>query len=82
MQPTRPDVDLVIDTLGMLCPLPIIEAQNAARVLGNGQLLEVVSDDRGVLADMPAWCKGTGHRFEGTDEDANGHWHCFVRLKK
>ena len=54
-----------LDTRGLLCPQPIIETARAVERMAPGQLLEVVSDDIGVLEDMPAWCKGTGHELVG-----------------
>ena len=55
--------DRVLDARGLLCPLPIVETAKAVARLEVGQVLEVLSDDFGVLADMPAWCKGTGHEL-------------------
>jgi len=81
MKPTRPDVSVVIDTLGKLCPMPIVETQEAARAMGAGEILEVVSDDIGILADMPAWCKGTGHTLLGIEEHDRRRWHCYVRIR-
>lgn len=52
-----------LDTRGLLCPQPIIETARAVGRLAPGQVVEVVSDDIGVLEDMPAWCKGTGHEL-------------------
>ena len=30
-----------------------------------GRVLKVVSDDRVILIDMPAWCRSTGHEYLG-----------------
>jgi tRNA 2-thiouridine synthesizing protein A len=55
----RPDI--VVDTRGLFCPLPIIRASETARNLESGSMIEVIADDPAVEFDMPAWCASTGH---------------------
>ncbi|HLL02894.1 MAG TPA: sulfurtransferase TusA family protein [Myxococcaceae bacterium] len=61
-----------VDTSGAACPMPIIEIAKAMRRLAPGTLVELISTDRGLEADLPAWCEATGHtlvrmeRREGT----------------
>jgi tRNA 2-thiouridine synthesizing protein A len=50
-----------LDTLGQLCPQPIIETAQKIKGLRKGQILEIISDDWGMITDLPAWCKSTGH---------------------
>ena len=45
MEASRPGVDVVLDTRGKLCPLPIIETQERVREMDAGRVIEVVSDD-------------------------------------
>lgn len=63
----RIDVDIhaTLDTVGLLCPAPIIKTAEKMDELQAGEVLEVLSDDPGVEVDMPAWCRGTGHEFLG-----------------
>ncbi len=72
--------DLRIDTVGLYCPIPILRTAEAIGELLPGQVLEVLSDDRVVLIDMPAWCLSTGHEYLGYHEAADG-WRLFVRRK-
>jgi tRNA 2-thiouridine synthesizing protein A len=67
-----------IDTLGLYCPVPIIRTAEAIRRIAAGSVLEVVSDDRVILIDMPAWCRSMGHVYLGARHDA-GAFHLFVR---
>jgi TusA-related sulfurtransferase len=80
--PSRPDPDEVLDTVGLLCPQPIIETQEKVREMGPGRVIEVISDDVGILADMPAWCEGSGHTLLAIEEDEKGRYHSYVRVKK
>jgi len=63
-------VDRVIDTTGLYCPVPIVRTGEAMRALRVGDRLEILSDDRVILIDLPAWCRAHGHHYEGArDED-------------
>lgn len=52
---------VLLDTSGALCPMPILEIAKAMRRLAPGTLVELISTDRGLEADLPAWCEATGH---------------------
>jgi TusA-related sulfurtransferase len=53
--------DLLVDTLGMFCPAPIIKLSEAIRNVDPGRVVELVSDDPAIQYDLPAWCKSAGH---------------------
>ncbi len=63
--------DVTLDTLGLFCPMPIIETSKKIKELTLGQVLEVLSDDEGIKKDMPAWCQTTGQEMVGLEEEAN-----------
>jgi tRNA 2-thiouridine synthesizing protein A len=53
----------VVDARGLLCPLPVIRAQDATAVLACGDTLQVMCTDPGAMHDIPAWCRVNGHRI-------------------
>lgn len=58
---------LVVDALGKLCPIPVIEL---AKVIGDvpvGGTVTVLSDDEAARLDIPAWCEMRGHEYGGRD---------------
>jgi tRNA 2-thiouridine synthesizing protein A len=59
----RPDV--VVDTAGKFCPVPIIEIAKAIQAVGPGQVIELQATDPGVEADLQAWCKASRHEYLG-----------------
>ena len=62
--PARPPFpDDSIDTLGLYCPVPVWEAAKRIKDMRPGQILEIVSDDEGIVDDMPTWCRRTGHKL-------------------
>ncbi|HVS06086.1 MAG TPA: sulfurtransferase TusA family protein [Candidatus Dormibacteraeota bacterium] len=54
-------VDRSIDCRGLLCPMPIVKTGIELRSLAPGQVLKVVTTDRGAIADMPAFVEDTGN---------------------
>lgn len=55
--------DFSLDCMGLYCPVPIIKTFEKIKDMKDGEVLEVVADDIGVLKDIPAWCKTTGNEF-------------------
>jgi TusA-related sulfurtransferase len=50
-----------LDARNMLCPMPVIKAQNRVAELEPGDILDVVCTDPGAINDIPAWCRINGH---------------------
>ena len=63
--------DQNLDCVGLYCPMPIVKTAEKIKQLRQGEVLEVVADDKGIKLDMPAWCEATGHEFLGVEEEAN-----------
>jgi TusA-related sulfurtransferase len=61
--------DIKLDCFGLLCPMPIIQTARKIKEMKVGEVLEVVSTDAGIRADMPAWCRMSGQEFLGLEED-------------
>ena len=57
-----------LDARRLLCPLPVIRAQDAIADMQAGDRLRVVATDPGVKNDIPAWCRINGHKVESMDE--------------
>ncbi len=52
----------LLDVRNLLCPLPVIRTQNMVKTLNPGDTLEIVGTDPGILNDIPAWCRISGHQ--------------------
>jgi tRNA 2-thiouridine synthesizing protein A len=72
--------DFVLDCVGLACPMPIFKTSNKIKEMQSGQVIEVQSDDDGIVKDMPAWCKMTGNEYLGLTKN-NGEYHVFVKKK-
>lgn len=58
--------DRVVDASGLLCPMPIVRAARAMKEMEPGQVMKLVSTDRGSEADVPAWADDAGHALVST----------------
>ena len=63
--------DVVLDTKGMNCPMPVLKTKKAIDTLQSGQVLEVISTDAGSKSDIPALLKSLGHELLETKEQGN-----------
>ena len=70
--------DETLDCVGLYCPMPIVHTSRKIKELKSGQVLEVLSDDKGIKEDMPAWCKTTGNECLGVQEE-KGIFHAYVK---
>jgi tRNA 2-thiouridine synthesizing protein A len=52
---------MVLDLKGLLCPMPVVKIAGAIKKVEVGQIIEATATDPGVMADIPAWAKSTGH---------------------
>ena len=75
------EADTTLDCVGLYCPMPIIQTKEKMEELAVGQVLEVIADDVGIQADMPAWCRSTGNEFLGLEEE-DGEYRVYVKKLK
>ena len=59
-----------LNARNLLCPMPVIRAQDRIRELEPGDRLTVICTDPGALHDIPAWCRINGHRVIDTTSQA------------
>jgi len=72
--------NILVDTKGMACPMPIVKAKRALDTMEAGQVMEVHSTDKGSLNDFSAWVKQTKHELIKHEQE-NGVYKFFVRKK-
>lgn len=56
----------LLDARRLLCPMPVIRAQERIGQLAPGDLVEILCSDPGALYDIPAWCRLQGHMVVST----------------
>ena len=66
-----PDIlthDEFLDTSGFLCPLPVYQAGQVLTRLAPGEVLRLVTTDRGSLQDIPALARQRGDELLAVED--------------
>ena len=53
--------DILLNCMGMVCPVPIAKVQQKIGEMKRGQTLEVVADCSTFSKDVTDWCSKTSH---------------------
>jgi len=61
--------DMILDTKGLNCPLPILKARKALKDVPMGGLLEIHATDPGAVADFQAFCRQTRNELVTSTQD-------------
>ncbi|MEU9194088.1 cysteine desulfurase/sulfurtransferase TusA family protein [Streptomyces hundungensis] len=57
--------EFTVDSLGRLCPIPVIELAKAIGRVPVGGVVTVLADDEAARLDIPAWCEMRGQEYLG-----------------
>ena len=63
MLETAPTITRTIDARGSFCPGPLMELIRGIREAQVGDVLAVLSSDKGSKIDIPKWIEKAGHRL-------------------
>lgn len=61
-----------LDTLGLLCPLPVLKARKRLKAMAPGQVLRLLASDPAALVDVPHFCAESGNELLKIEEAADG----------
>ena len=75
------EIQTVVDARGTFCPGPLMELIANMKMAKVGDVLDVLSTDKGSANDIPEWIHKVGHEHLRTTE-AEGVWHVVVRKMK
>ena len=74
-------VDQVLDCTGLLCPMPVVKTSKAIKTIEVGQVLQMITTDRGAPPDMEAWTRQTGHEMVAQSASDGKYEFWFRRTK-
>ena len=72
--------DVIVDTKGMICPMPVLRAKKAIDSLQSGQVLGLLSIDAGTESDILLLVERLGLELLETNENS-GVVEFFIRKK-
>jgi tRNA 2-thiouridine synthesizing protein A len=64
--------DASLDTVGLLCPLPVLKARKRLKSMQPGQVLRLLASDPAALIDVPHFCNESGNELLGVEEMGEG----------
>ena len=69
-----------LDTLGRVCPYPLLLTKKALEKLGGGQVLKVLCDAPASAEDsIPRYAEKQGYAFESVKLDDKGMWELYIK---
>ncbi len=78
---STPAAHVTLDMRGVSCPGPIIEAKKLLDGMRSGEILQLVSDCPGAVADINAWSKSGPGELLSSHESVRGTHEFFLRRK-
>ncbi len=68
---TTGPASLVVDAVGLRCPMPVLELARrlADAEVPPGAVVRLLSDDPAAATDVPAWCRMRGHTYVGAEPE-------------
>lgn len=63
-----------LETAGLVCPFPIVEAQNAMANLNKGDGLEISFDCTQATESIPSWAAENGYTVSDYQQVDNAKW--------
>ncbi len=73
--------DLVLDTKGLNCPLPILKAKRSMKDVPVGGTIEILATDPAADADFQAFCRATGHELVESSQEGEVYRFLIRRVK-
>ncbi len=64
--------EIVVDTRGLACPLPVLKLRKALSTRAPGARVTLVATDPQADRDVPAYCTEAGHRLLAQTTDPAG----------
>ena len=71
-----------LDTLGRVCPYPLVLTKKAMEKLKGGDVIKVLCDAPASAEDtIPRWAEKQGFAFESRKLEDKGYWELYIQKK-
>lgn len=60
-----------VDASGLACPMPVLKAKKGMDAISGGEVLELISTDKGSVKDVQEWARVGGHSVVSWKQDGN-----------
>ena len=79
MDLTSINPELVLNTCGLTCPMPLLKTKKFLKGMKEGQVLEIHGNDPGSKNDIPTWANKNGNEFLGMTDIDDGVTRYFIK---
>lgn len=73
---------LILETTGMVCPFPLVEAKNAIKTIDIGEELIINFDCTQATESIPRWAATSGHEVTSFEQLSDAQWQIVVKKGK
>lgn len=78
--------DRTLDAMGLMCPMPLVNARKEILQMDVGQVLKVIATDKGSLKDFQGWARTAKNielleQVETQEQDKKLFLHFVKRIK-
>lgn len=71
--------DIVLDTRGLSCPMPLLKTKKILSAMAPGEILEVLATDPGSQKDIPKFGNKGENAFLGMVNGDHGEYKFYIR---
>jgi tRNA 2-thiouridine synthesizing protein A len=72
--------DSVLDSTGLLCPLPVLKIRKKLKDMKKGSVLRVIADDPAAIIDIPHYCHESGNKILKQDVGEDGQIYLLMKM--
>lgn len=72
----------LLETTGMVCPFPLVEAKNAIETMEIGEELIINFDCTQATESIPRWAATAGHEITEFEQLGEANWQIIVKKGK
>ncbi len=72
--------DSVLDSTGLLCPLPVLKIRKKLKEMQKGSVLRVIADDPAAIIDIPHYCHESGNKILKQDVGEDGQIYLLMKM--
>ena len=72
--------DSVLDSTGLLCPLPVLKIRKKLKEMKKGSVLRVIADDPAAIIDIPHYCHESGNKILKQDVGEDGQIYLLMKV--
>jgi len=75
-------IETTVDAVGLFCPIPVVRLKKELDKVQPKCVVELLSDDPGVLEDIPAWRHETSNKLLSLQKNEEGIFIAYVMKER